>query len=149
MDAGESHDSKSLTRIELHEIFKECKETRFSKEPDFAKVLEIVSNKLDVLPSDKLMVDIQDEFKNYTEISRKNRKLTSSNRIEVKVCLVRNKYSPRQKTPLNDVSDRQQRRRLSDFVSSTQTRAQEEGVSPSKLHAFALKRKHPFRKKSW
>ena len=51
------------------------------------------------------------------------------------------------KTPLTDISDRQQRRRLTDFVTSTRVRAEDEGVIPTKLYAFGLKNKYPDKKK--
>ena len=54
----------------------------------------------------------------------------------------RNKYVTKLKTPLTDVGERQQKRRISDFVSSAAERAEQEGVTPSKLHAFGLKNRY-------
>lgn len=50
-----------ITNTQLFDIFKECKKTRFNKEPDF-EVLKQVCNKLNVPSSDKLMVDIKGAF---------------------------------------------------------------------------------------
>ena len=46
-----------LTNIELFEIFKECKKSRFEKEPNFNLVVESICSKLEVPPSDKLLAD--------------------------------------------------------------------------------------------
>ena len=148
MDTGEPSELKSLTTIELRDIFLNCKTSNFAKEPDFTQVLKIVSNLLDVLPCEKLLADIKDEFKKYIDVMKRNQKVTSTKRAyENNVCLIRTNYSPKHKTPLNSVGIRQQRRRMAEFNSLSKAKAEEQGVSPSKLHAHALKSKFPKRKK--
>ena len=65
---------RSLTKSELREIFQSCKTSRFAKEPDFSEVLKLVSKKLDVQPCEKLITDIEDEFKKYSDNNKKIRK---------------------------------------------------------------------------
>ena len=139
MATGDTVATKSVTRLELIEHFQNCKSSRFAKEPDFSKVSELVANKLDVEKSEKLLEDIKEEFKTYIEDAKKNQKVISSERkFEDRVCFRRKDYVTKSKTPLTDISDRQQRRRLTDFVTSTRVRAEDEGVTPTKLYALDI-----------
>ena len=48
-----------INNIQLYQMFWDCKWNQFSKEPDFDKVLQLVSSKLKVKPSEKLAADIR------------------------------------------------------------------------------------------
>ncbi|QQP40467.1 Hypothetical protein FKW44_014511 [Caligus rogercresseyi] len=52
-----------MTNTALLEIFKRCKKSQFDKEPDFDAVVKEVTTVLEVPPSDKLLNDIKDAFK--------------------------------------------------------------------------------------
>ena len=122
-----------LTNIELFEIFKECKKSRFEKEPNFNLVVESICSKLEVPPSDELLADIKLVFVEYKKQQEQNRYLHCSDRVnDQKVSLLRKNYIKKPK----------QRRRLSDYVEATTTKAEEENVSPTKLYAFGLKHKY-------
>ena len=130
---------KELTNIQLKKIFQDCKPNKFSKEPDFVKVLDEVVKLLDIEPSEQLAEDVELAFKKYTSKIKKDQKKGSTDRNEDEVVVIsRESYvrSQKGKTPLKEVGERQQRRRPSDFVSSTASRADEEGVTPTKLFAF-------------
>ena len=132
-----------MTNIALIEIFKNCKTSRFDKEPDFDEVVKQVSSKLEVPPSDKLLSDIKVVFIDFQQQQNKNRSAVSSSRsVDEKVVLQRHTYVPKAKRPLEEVSDRQQRRRLSDYMDSTKAAAQAENTSPTKMFAFGLKNKY-------
>ena len=133
-----------MTNIALIEIFKNCKTSRFDKEPDFDEVVKQVSSKLEVPPSDKLLSDIKVVFIDFQQQQKKNRSAVSSSRssVDEKVVLQRHTYVPKAKRPLEEVSDRQQRRRLSDYMDSTKAAAQAENTSPTKMFAFGLKNKY-------
>ena len=132
-----------LTNIELFEIFKECKKSRFEKEPNFDLVVESVCLKLEVPSSDKLLADIKSIFAEYKQQQQQNRSLGSLDRnSDHTISLLRKNYVKKSKRPLDEVGDRQQRRRLSDYVSATASKAEEENTSPTKLYAFGLKHKY-------
>lgn len=132
-----------MTNTALLEIFKNCKKTRFDKEPDFDEVVKQVSTKLEVPPSDKLLSDIKDAFRDCQQEQNKNRSLVSSSRsVEEKVVLHRHTYVPTAKRPLEEVCDRQQRRRMSSFMESSKAAAEAENTSPTKMFAFGLKHKY-------
>ena len=134
-----------MTNIELFEIFKDCKKSRFDNEPNFDLVQESVCSKLDIQESDKLLADIKLVFVDYKNQQDKNRSLVSSSRvIEENVCLLRMNYVKKSKRPLDEVGDRQH---LSDYVEATSAKAQDENVSPTKLYAFGLKHKYLQNKK--
>ena len=79
----------NITNIVLHEIFKSSKKSKFDKQPDFDKVVEQVSSKLNVPVGEQLKNDIEICFKEYQQQSNKNRELTSSSRqIEEKVVVL-------------------------------------------------------------
>ena len=101
-------------------IFKECKK-RFEKEPDYDHVVQLVATKLDIVPNEKLFSDVKDAFKYYKKEVEKNRSLVSSDRkFEETPCLLRRNYvGSRAKRPFEEVGEKQQRRRLSDFVATT------------------------------
>ena len=89
------------------------------------------------------MEDIKEEYKNYTAETKKSRGQFSSDRkYEDRICFKRKDYVIKTKTPLADISDRQQRRRLTDFVNNTKIRAEDEGVTPTKMYAYGLKNKY-------
>ena len=132
-----------ITNIQLFEIFKYCKNTRFDKNPNFEEVRKQVFMKLDVPCSEKLMADIKVEFPEYKSTQVKYRSVANSSRkTDEYFCLLRHNYVKKQKRPLHDVSDWQQRRRLSDFVKATTAKAEEENISPRKLYAYGLKQKY-------
>lgn len=56
-----------LTNIELHAIFKECK-SRFAKEPEYDRVVQLLATKLDIAPNEKLFSDVKDSFKYYKKV---------------------------------------------------------------------------------
>ena len=133
----------NMTNTALIEIFKQCKKTRFDKEPDFTRVLETVSSKLEVPPSDKLLADIKVVFTEVQHQQAKNRSATSSSRsIDEKIVLQRHNYEPKLKRPLEEVGERQQRRRMSGFMDSAKAAADAENTSPTKMFAFGLKHKY-------
>ena len=77
-------------------------------------------------------------LKTHSNITK--RSLVSSDRkVEETTCLLRRNYVGRAKRPLEEVSDKQQRRQLSDFVATTSARAQQENVSPTKMYRMDLK----------
>ena len=137
-----------LSNLQLYEIFKDSKKNQFAKEPDFDRVKEVVSTKLDVQPSEQLLMDIKSEFKTYKDEQKKKQSVLSLRRENEEIpCLFRKNYVKRSKRPLDKVSDRQQSRRLSDFTVSTAARALDENVSPTKLYAYGLKTKYLDNKK--
>ena len=138
-----------VTNIQLYAMFKECKgSSRFAKEPDFGHVVELVCTKMDFVSSEKPLPDVKTEFKHYKTYQQKSQSHFSVERgIEETPVLYRKNYVGKQKRPLSEVSDCQQRRRLSDFVVSTTSRASEENVSLTKLYAFGLKHKYLENKK--
>ena len=100
-----------MTNIALIETFKNCKRSQFDKEPDFDEVVKQVSSMLEVPPSDNLLSDIKVVFKDFQQQQKGNRSLVSSSRsVDEKVVLQRYTYVPKAKRPLEEVSDRQQRR---------------------------------------
>ena len=132
-----------ISNIVLFDVFKSCKKNRFDKEPDFQEVLKQVSSKLDVLPSEKLMTDIKAQFQVYIQQQKQNRNLISSVRkTDEEIVLFRRNYVPKGKRPLQEVGERQQRRRMSDFMESTKVQAEAENTSPTKMFAFGLKHKY-------
>lgn len=133
-----------MINLTLYEIFKDCKKSRFDKEPNFDKVLIQISSKLNVPPSnDKLMADIKVVFKEYIQYQKENRSVASSSRtIDEKIVLLRHHYVPKTKRPLEEVGDRQQRRRMSSFMESSKAAAEAENTSPTKMFAFGLKHKY-------
>ena len=136
---------EEITSECLYTIFKENKQSRFKTEPDFDKVLNEVSLKLDVPASEILLTDIKTAFNEYKEAQKSNRSLNSEFRvIEKKIILLRSKYllKEKKKSPLQSVGDRQQRRRMSEFMSLSKDIAKEENTSPTKLFAFGLKAKY-------
>ena len=136
---------EEITSECLYTIFKENKQSRFKTEPDFDKVLNEVSLKLDVPASEILLTDIKTAFNEYKEAQKSNRSLNSEFRvIEKKTILLRSKYllKEKKKSPLQSVGDRQQRRRMSEFMSLSKDIAKEENTSPTKLFAFGLKAKY-------
>ena len=79
---------------------------------------------MDVVSSEKLLSDVKTEFKHYITYQQKSQSHFSAERgIEETPVLHRKNYAGKQKRPLSEVSDRQQRRHLSDFVVSTTSRA--------------------------
>ena len=127
-----------MTNIALIEIFKNCKRSQFDKEPDFDEVMKRVSSMLAVQPSDIKVV-----FKDFQQQQKMNRSLVSSSRsFDEKVVLQRHTYILKAKRPLEEVSDRQQRQRLNDYMDSTKAAAQAENTSPTKIFAFSLKNKY-------
>ena len=132
-----------LTNIELFEIFKESKKSRFDKEPNFDLVVSSVCLKLNVPSSDKLLSDIKSVFAEYKQQQQQNRSLANSDRnSDETISLLRKNYLKKTKRPLDEVGDRQQRRRLSDYVEATSNKAAEENTSPTKLYAYGLKHKY-------
>ena len=104
---------EEITSECLYTIFKENKQSRFKTEPDFDKVLNEVSLKLDVPASEILLTDIKTAFNEYKEAQKSNRSLNSEFRvIEKKTILLRSKYllKENKKSPLQSVGDRRQRR---------------------------------------
>ena len=141
-DTAEIPITNVVTSLEMRDIYQNCK-THFNKVPDFVKVSEIVANRLNVEQTEKLMEDIKEEYKNYTAETKKSRgKVSSDRKYEDRICFKRKDYVTKTKTPLTDISDRQQRRRLTDFVSNTKIRAEDEGVTPTKMYAYGLKNKY-------
>ncbi|QQP40281.1 Uncharacterized protein FKW44_014273, partial [Caligus rogercresseyi] len=116
-------------------IIKRCKKSQFDKEPDFDAVVKEVTTELEVPPSDKLLNDIKDAFKDCQRKQNKNRSLE-------KVVLHRQTYVPKAKVPLEEVEERQQRRRMSSFMESSKAAAEAENTSPTKMFAFGLKNKY-------
>ena len=49
---------EKITNLELRDIFTSCKQSRFSKEPNFEEVLDTVAEKLEVEKSDLLPKDL-------------------------------------------------------------------------------------------
>lgn len=132
-----------MTNLVLFEIFKSCKKSRFNKEPDLEEVLNQVSSRLDVPRSDKLMADIKHQFQVYVKQQNKNRSVTSTSRnLDEETVLFRRNYVQKLKRPLEEVSDRQQRRRLSNFMEVSKAQADAENTSPTKMFAFGLKNKY-------
>ena len=132
-----------INNIQLYQMFRDCKWNQFSKEPDFDKVLQLVSSKLKVKPSEKLAADIRSEYVRYKTLQSKMQSMHSSERKpDGFSCLRRENYVEKPKRPLHEVGDRQQRRRLSTFVQDTTSRAAEENTSPLKLYAYGLKTKY-------
>ena len=128
-----------LTTSELREIFKSCKRTKFDKEPDFTLVQNEVCSKMDVQAGEKLLADLKDLFVKLKTTDKKNQAAWSGNRsIDDYACLSRKDYVSRPRRPVNEVGDRQQRRRLSDYIEATSSKAAEENVSPTKLYAYGL-----------
>ena len=128
---------EELTNIKLYEIFQECKPSRFAKETDLNAVKEVVCNLLQIEESEKLQNDLQNMYKEYVSHMQSVRGKKSYERsVEVLVIMKKKDYTDKPKTPLLDLSDRQQRRRMNDFVSNTVVRAEKEGVTPTKLYAY-------------
>ena len=118
-----------LTNIELFEIFKESKKSRFDKEPNFDLVVSSVCLKLNVPSSDKLLSDIKSVFAEYKQQQQQNRSLANSDRnSDETISLLRKNYLKKTKRPLDEVGDRQQCRRLSDYVEATSNKAAEENT---------------------
>ena len=108
---------EEITNVRLKQIIQDCKSTRFSKEPNLEKVVDTVAELFDIEPTENLREDVKKAFTDYKHIAKNNRRLVGSERSpEEEVCLWRKNYVKRSKTPTVDVSDRQQRRRLSDFI---------------------------------
>ena len=134
-----------LSSAELYRIFKECKSSNFAKEPNFDEVLKQVSKALDVPASDKLLSDIKSIFLKYKKQQQKSQATWSTKRSDDDdqgCCLLKKTYMKTPKRPLTEVSDRQQRRRLSTFMEAAKSQAREENTSPSKLFAHGLKSKY-------
>ncbi len=62
--------------------------------------------------------------------------------VDEKVVLQRYTNVPKAKRPLEEVSDSQQRRRLSNLMDSSTKAAAQENTSPTKIFAFGLKNKY-------
>ena len=137
---------EEITNECLYSIFKENKQTRFKTEPDFDKVLNEVSLRLDVPSSEVLLADIKTAFSKYKEVQKSNRSLKSGLRdIDEETILLRSNYVPKEKkkkSPLQSVGDRQQRRRMNEFMNISKDIAKTENTSPTKLFAFGLKAKY-------
>ena len=132
-----------MTNTDLFEIFKNCKKSRFDKEPDFDEVMKQVSTALDVPASKKLMDDIKAQFQGYGTQQTKNRSMTSSSRnLDEEIVLHRHHYLQKAKRPLEEVGERQQSRRMSNFMSLAKAEAEAENTSPTKLFAYGLKNKY-------
>ena len=137
-----------ITNVQLFEIFKYCKRSRFDKDPDFDEVLNQICLKFNAHSSKKLMIDIKAAFQEYKNIQVKYRSMANASRkTKEHACLLRRNYVKKQKQPLGEVCNRQQRRRLSTFLKATATKAEKENISPTKLYAFGLKQNHLIEKK--
>ena len=135
--------SSEITNIALFGIFQSCKKTRFAKEPDYNEVLNQISSALDVPQSEKLMTDIKAFFPRYVEYVKNSRSLSSCSRnLDEKVVLYRHNYVPKLRRPLEEVGDRQQRRRMGNFMELSKAQAEVENTSPNKMFAFGLKNKY-------
>ena len=138
-----------LTRDQLYDIFKSCKANRFAKEPNFEKVGEIVSKLLDVPVTERLIQNCKSLFQNdYLQYIKQSRKLKGTERNSTpsqNKFLYRKDYTKRK---FEDVSPRQQSRRMSQFTSIVQKTAESEMVSPSKLLTRTFMKKYPEKKKT-
>ena len=98
---------------------------------------------LNVVSTKQLNNDVRKAYEEYVSIKDKHRLQTSGARsIDETIILSRGNYVTKSKRSVTELSDRSQHCRLSDFVGSTKKRAEEEGVSPTKLYAFGLKSKY-------
>ena len=68
-----------VSNIQLCAFFKECK-SRFSSEPDFGQVTELLSRQMDVVLSEQLLADVKTEFKNYRSYQKKSQSKYSTER---------------------------------------------------------------------
>ena len=81
-----------ITNVQLFEIFKYFKNSRFDKDPDF-EVLKQVCLKFNVHSSDKLMVNIKAAFQEYKSTRLKYRSMAiASRKTEEHACLLRHNY---------------------------------------------------------
>lgn len=136
-----------LTQEQVFEIFKACKPTRFAKEPNFDKVGEKVSQLLNVPVTERLIEKckllFQNDYVNYMgdahkKISRDRKSCT--NKLLFRKDFIKRKFE--------DVSPRQQARRMSEFDSVVKKTAKSELVSPTKLLTRSLMKKYPTKKKT-
>ena len=119
-----------LTQDQLFDIFKSCKANRFAKEPNFEKVGGLVSKLLDVPVTERLIENCKSLFQNdYLQYIKQSRKLKGTERNStpsLNKFLYRKDYTKRK---FEDVSPRQQSRRMSQFTSIV--RAQSRRVAPA------------------
>ena len=87
-----------ITNIQLFEILKYCKKTRFDKELDFEEVRSQMCMKLDVPCSETLMINVKVAFQEYKSTQVKYRSVANSRRkTDEYVCLLRHNYVKKQK----------------------------------------------------